>query len=543
MKRIRNVKFRILTILVVITAIPVSACAVRGSDTASDAAATKPGTVNSPASNDGAVYLIPQAAEYEKHPGSYTLTADTTICVTGDDEKEIQETAQVGEYLASLISPSTGYEPEVVKSISPSGGGILLTAKDDGKVSDAGGYRIKVTEQNITLSADNPEGLFHGVQTLRQLLPAEIEKDSLTGGVDWTIDCAAIIDYPVYRWRGMMLDTARNFISVENVKRMIDLMAGYKMNTLHLHLSDDQGWRIEIKSWPELAAIGGSSAADGGTGGYYTQEQYADIVEYAQSRYITVVPEIDMPGHTNAALASYGELNPDGRKAKPYTGTDVGFSTLMCNEEITYAFIDDVIRELAALTPGEYIHVGGDEASSTSKEDYNTFMTRVNEIAASYGKKTIGWNPFDQAEGTSSESLLQCWQPDVSAALQKGMKLVISPPDKAYLDMKYHENTALGLQWAGYIPTDVSYCWNPTDYAPEGSIEGVECPLWSETIRTMEDLEFLAFPRLLSHAEIGWTQKDLRNWDDYKHRLAGHAIRMDYQKIGYYKDPSVSWIQ
>ncbi len=485
--------------------------------------------------------VIPKPANCSFTEETFILTDTASIYINGNNTEETDEIYNIGEYLSEKLKTSTGYPLSVIKSDAPSKGNIYLTTAGGDSSLGQEGYQLDITNSLVTLKAFTPEGLFRGIQTLRQLFPAAIEKNSLVTDTAWTLPAASITDYPAYPWRGMMLDTARHFIEVEDVKRTIDLIAQYKMNKFHMHLSDDQGWRIEIKSWPELTTIGGSSEVGGGRGGFYTQEEYSDIVNYAKERYITVIPEIDMPGHTNAALASYGELNPDGKKKELYTGIDVGFSSLMCRSEVTYAFVNDVIRELAALTPGDYIHIGGDEASSTSKEDYDYFIGRVNEIVSSYGKKTIGWNPFDTSPGTTSESLLQKWNPDSSAAEAKGMKMILSPPPKAYIDMKYDENTPLGLQWAGFIPTKTAYEWDPSDFAPSVHIAGIECPLWSETIKSMNDIEFLAFPRLPGHAEIGWTPKNLRNWKEYKLRLKVHGERMENQEINYYKDPDVSW--
>ncbi len=485
--------------------------------------------------------LIPKPVSCKTTGGSFTLTDAAALYVEGNSSAETEELYSVAEYLAGELRPATGYPLEVVKSSTPNTGGIRLTTM--GADPDLGdeGYRLKVTSDGVTLSAATAEGLFRGVQTIRQLLPAEIEKDGPVTGVAWTMPCVDSTDYPAYPWRGMMLDVARHFIQVEDVKRVIDWMAYYKMNQFHLHLTDDQGWRIEIKSRPELASIGGSTQVGGGAGGYYTQQEYAEIISYAKARYITVIPEIEMPGHCNAALASYGELNPDGKKKEPYTGIDVGFSSLMCRSEATYDFIEDVIGELAAITPGEYIHIGGDEASSTAAEDYSYFIGRVNKIVESHGKKAIGWNPFDTAEETTAEQLLQNWNGELSAALGKGMKMIMSPADKAYLDMKYDENTPIGLEWAGYSSTDDAYQWDPTYGKLKDSVLGIECALWSETIKDLDDIEYLTFPRLPGHAEAGWTPQRLRSWDEYKRRLASHGARMENQGIGFYKDPAVPW--
>lgn len=487
------------------------------------------------------ISVIPKPISCRETDGVFRLSPATEIIVNGRDTDETKALYVIAEYLIELLRPSTGYCLSIMKDIEPSAGSILLTTENPPTALGIEGYQLDITTDKVSLQASAPQGIFYGIQTLRQMLPPEIELTSLHTDTDWTIPCSSIQDYPAYEWRGMMLDVSRHFIQVQDVKKTIDHMAEFKLNTLHLHLSDDQGWRIEIKSWPDLVKIGGSSEVGGGAGGYYTQEEYVEIVEYAQDRFITIVPEIEMPGHSNAALASYGELNPDGNRKALYTGIEVGFSSFQCRSEATYQFLDDVIRELAALTPGEYIHIGGDEASSTSKEDYDYLITRVKEIVSSYGKKAIGWNPYETATGISSEDLLQNWSADADHAIRKNMKIIMSPPAKTYLDMKYYKNSPLGLEWAGYTNTEDAYEWDPTDYTPAGSVIGVEGALWSETIKNMEDIEYLAFPRLPGLAEIGWTPVGERNWKEYRIRLAQLGIRMDYQEINYYKDPDVPW--
>lgn len=485
--------------------------------------------------------IIPKPVELSRAQGSFTLTVNSKIYVQGKSSNETDEIYNVGQYLKDKLSPSTDFSLDVIKSDNPPEGSIYLTTVGGEEGLGSEGYHLDVTKDCVVLKAYTPEGLFRGIQTIRQMLPQDIEKSIVSAGKQWTMPCSSITDYPAYSWRGMMLDVARHFISVEDVKRTIDLIAGYKMNKFHMHLSDDQGWRIEIKSRPKLTEIGSSTEVDGGNGGYYTQEQYKEIVNYAMERYITVIPEIDMPGHCSAALASYGELNPDGQNAKLYTGIEVGFSTLLCRSEVTYKFIDDVIGELAAMTPGEYIHIGGDEAKSTTKEDYDYFINKVDKIVSSHGRKSIGWNPFDTALQGPTDAMLQVWNEGSDSAQSKGMKIILSPSDKAYIDMKYNDKTPIGLVWAGLVPTDKAYGWDPADYAPQKSIAGIECTLWSETIKNMGDIEYLTFPRLPGYAEIGWTPKNLRDWNEYKYRLKSHAIRMENQGINFYKDPAVPW--
>jgi hexosaminidase len=316
------------------------------------------------------------------------------------------------------------------------------------------------------------------------------------------------------------------------------------MNCFHMHLSDDQGWRVVIDSWPNLALIGGSTEVGGGAGGYYTQAEYADIVAYAQRRYITLIPEIDMPGHVNAAMASYAELNRDEVAPDLYAGTKVGFSSLCVDKEITYTFIDDVVRELAALTPGPYLHVGGDEAHATDADDYVRFIERVQAIVESHGKQMVGWEQIAKTD-LSSASVVQYWSEDLGQAIaQKGARVVMSPASKAYLDMQYETSTPLGLHWAAYVNVEEGYSWDPVtlvDGIPESNVLGVEAPLWSETLQTMDDIEFMAFPRLPGCAEIGWSPAAGRNWDEYRVRLGVHGPRLTAMGVNFYRSPLVPW--
>ncbi len=429
------------------------------------------------------------------------------------------------------------------------------------------GYELNVTEDQILIQANNTAGLFYGIQTLRQLLPEKIESKKVEKA-NWEISTGTIRDVPQYEWRGSMLDVARHFFSVNDVKRYIDLISMYKMNRLHLHLSDDQGWRIEIKSWPNLTAIGGSTQVGGGKAGFYTQEQYKEIVDYAAKRFVMIVPEIDLPGHINSALASYAELNMGPRikkegllpnpaqtsqdlTAKPvagqlYTGIEVGFSTLDYKKEITFKFVEDVIRELSAITPGPYIHIGGDEAAVTKKDDYIKFINRFKQIVSSNGKKMIGWEEIAQAD-IDSTVISQYWhsQQYTKMAADKGAKLIFSPSKKAYLDMQYDSSSRIGLHWAAYIEVDSSYQWSP-DQLIEGinheQILGVEAPLWSETVANMDDIEYLVFPRLPGIAEIGWSSPNQQNWDDYKQRLARQSRRWRELEINYYSSPLIQWV-
>lgn len=331
--------------------------------------------------------------------------------------------------------------------------------------------------------------------------------------------------------------------AMRHVKRYIDVLALYKFNRLHLHLSDDQGWRVEIASWPNLTTHGGSTAVGGGAGGFYTKQEYVDLIAYARDRFITIVPEIDVPSHINAALASYPELNCDGVAPPLYTGIDVGFSALCVDKEVTYRFLDDVVREIAAMTPGPYFHIGGDEVKKLTPAQYARFVERVQGIVQKHGKTAIGWDEIVHSTLLPT-TIVQYWRPDASIAPPAGTKLVLSPANKIYLDMKYDDATTLGLNWAGNVDVAVPYEWNPAALlkgVPETAILGVEAPIWSETVATLEDLEFLAFPRLAAVAEVAWSPQDARQWSEFRTRLGAQAPRWEALGINAYWSPKVDW--
>ncbi|MFC9241888.1 beta-N-acetylhexosaminidase [Streptomyces decoyicus] len=490
--------------------------------------------------------VIPAPASVRGGGEAFTLGEGTRIRVPGGSG----EAKKIAGHLAGLLRPATGYGLPVTTKDGRDGIVLRLGGSGTKGLGDEG-YRLTSGGRAVTISAARPAGLFHGVQTLRQLLPPDVERQRDRPG-PWRIAGGTIADSPRYAYRGAMLDVSRHFFTVAQVKRYIDQLAMYKINKLHLHLSDDQGWRIAIKSWPRLATYGGSTQVGGGPGGYYTKDDYREIIRYAAARYLTVVPEIDMPGHTNAALASYAPLNCNGQAPPLYTGTSVGFSSLCVPKKETYDFVDDVLRELAALTPGRYLHIGGDEAHSTSHEDYVTFMDKVQPVVAKYGKTVVGWHQLTGAHPAKG-AIAQYWGYDktgaaerrqVADAARNGTRLVLSPADRAYLDMKYDKNTPLGLSWAGYVGVERSYDWDPGSYlqdAPADSVLGVEAPLWSETLSTSAHIEYMAFPRLPGIAELGWSPASTHDWDDYKVRLAAQGPRWDALGIGYYRSPEVPW--
>ncbi|HPB13698.1 MAG TPA: beta-N-acetylhexosaminidase [Bacteroidales bacterium] len=482
--------------------------------------------------------IIPKPVSVTATGEAFSLNSKTAIFVDAGSD----EILRTGQYLADKLNATTGLAISVNEAqAEPGKGSIFLTLSGADQSLGEEGYTLDITRQKVKLTAVNPAGLFRGIQTIRQIAL----KDTLSAKGLFMIPTGTISDKPEYSYRSMMLDVSRHFFGVEDVKQVIEYLAFYKINTFHMHLSDDQGWRIEIKSWPNLTIHGGSTQVGGGKGGFYTQEQYSDIVKFAADRYITIVPEIDMPGHTNAALSSYPELNCDGKAPDLYTGTTVGFSSLCTRKEITYQFIDDVVREICALTPGPFFHIGGDESHSTKVDDYIYFVNRVQDIVAKYGKRVVGWDEIALST-LKPNSVAQCWANEENAkkAIAQGAKVLMAPAKKTYIDMKYDSTTHIGLHWAAFIEVDDNYNWDPASYIPgvtKDNIIGIEAPLWAETISTLEDIEYLTFPRLPGVAEIGWTPVSLRNWDEYKFRLADHARFFEEMGINYYKSPRVPW--
>ncbi|MBT2449508.1 beta-N-acetylhexosaminidase [Streptomyces sp. ISL-43] len=523
---------RTLAALLVLAVVPAAAScgAARGDD-------ARPGD-KAPAALAPYQRLLPAPASAHAEGPGYAFGPGTVIRTGLDGDEEVR---RVGELLAEQLRGPSGLPLPVVDGAE--GDGIRLRLDEEAEGAGEEGYRLEAGSGGVTLTARTPAGLFHAGQTLRQLLPVS-GPGTVPGGT--------VTDAPRFAYRGAMLDVARHFFSVEQVKRYVDQLAQYKVNTLHLHLTDDQGWRIAIDSWPRLAEYGGAGEVGGGPGGHWTKDDYRELVAYAGERYVDVVPEIDMPGHVNAAQAAYAELNCDGKARERYTGIKVGFSSLCVGKERTYEFIDQVLGELAELTPGKYLHIGGDEAHSTPAADYAAFMDRAQAVVARHGKTVVAWHQLATARPADG-AVLQYWGHDrtpaperaaVAAAAKAGHPVILSPADRLYLDMKYDKATKPGLAWAGYVPVRRSYDWNPGAYlagVPESAVLGVEAPLWTETVATRLDLEYMAFPRVLGLAELGWSPAAGRDWDSYRLRLAAQGARLDSQEVNYYRAPDVPW--
>jgi hexosaminidase len=482
-------------------------------------------------------------------PASVALGSAERFAITKDTVIEISaaqpDLQRIARELADLLRPALDTTLPV-RNGGPQAAPntIRLQVSPAGQGDTNEGYDLTATTSGVSIVASTPAGVFYGVQTLRQLLPWSVElRGARPHAV--TVPTGKITDRPRFAWRGAMLDVARHFFAPRDVKRYIDLLASYKFNRLHLHLSDDQGWRIEIGAWPNLTKHGGSTAVGGGPGGFYTKQDYRELVAYARDRFIMIIPEIDMPSHINAALASYPELNCNGVAPQLYTGIEVGFSNFCLEKEITYKFIDDVVREIAAMTPGPYFHIGGDEVKTLTPDQYKQFIERVQGIVEKHGKQTIGWDEIAHATLRPS-TVIQYWRPDASITPPPTTKLVLSPANKIYLDMKYFDATVLGLNWAGNVDVAVPYEWNPATLlpkVPESAILGVEAPIWSETLVSMADLEYMAFPRLAAVAEVGWSAQEARQWTEFRTRLGAQAPRWTALGINAYWSPKVDWVR
>ncbi|WP_081898352.1 beta-N-acetylhexosaminidase [Herbidospora cretacea] len=464
--------------------------------------------------------LVPYPASVTRLEQGFTLEPGDTVTSA--------ETA-VAAQLAGGVRADTGLE----LTTGPEG---RIRLDLDAPQAGPEGYELTVGPDGARISAATPEGLFRGAQTFRQLARER------------TIPGVRVSDRPRYAWRGAMLDVARHFRPVADVKRFLDLMAAYKLNVLHLHLTDDQGWRIAVPGWPNLTTVGASTEVGGGPGGFYTAADYREIVRYAEERFIRVVPEVDVPGHTNAALASHPELTCDGVAPEPYTGIKVGFSALCPGKPETTRFLNDVLTELAALTPGHHLHIGGDEVEKLSEREYAQIVELAAQAVTANGKRVVGWQEAG-ATALPPYSLVQYWQTnggpeDVEHAVAQGAKVIMSPASRVYLDMKYDDTTRIGQTWAGTTEVDDAYDWDPAtliDGIGDDRIEGVEMALWTETVVTMNDVELLTFPRLPAIAEVAWTPQSQRSFAAFAARLAPMATVWDRWEVDYHRSPRISW--
>jgi hexosaminidase len=464
--------------------------------------------------------LLPLPLVIELGAGSLTLTAQSRI-VIGSGIGGFDHTVN---HLIGDVQKATGLHLARAAVATP--GDITLRLDGDLAAHGEEGYELFIGTDGATLRAGHPHGLWNGTRTLVQLF-AHLPDDA-------RLPAVRIVDRPRYAWRGAMLDVARHFFSVDQVLRFIELIARFKINRLHLHLTDDQGWRLAIDGWPTLTNIGGSTATGHGSGGWFSRSDYTEIVAHAARHFITIVPEVDMPGHTNAALASVPALNLTGTSPPLYTDiprdlASVGFSSLHLAAPATRHFITDVIAQLAADTPGKYLHIGGDEANATDAAEYCAFIELLQREVHSHGKQLVGWEEVANA-ALLPGAIVQHWlHGDVVRRAPGSARFVMSPSGHTYLDMKHTPGCRVGRRWAGCIDVDTAYGWDPATLI-EGigndRIEGVEAPLWTEKVATFEDVQHLCFPRLACLGEVGWTAQHLRSWDAFRPRLAVHADRL-----------------
>lgn len=515
------------------------------------------------------ISIIPEPAYIADGKGEFVLNKQTVIIAPlGDTALN-----QLAQMFVQWITPATGFDLKIKNKAGSSEKQIRLVLNSSSKdVKGAEGYALEVTSGSITLTARHAGGIFYGLQTLRQLLPAAIENKTVQSA-SWIIPAVRITDHPRFGWRGLLLDVSRHFFSKAFVKAYIDQMARYKYNVLHWHLTDDQGWRIEIKAFPKLTAVGAwrvprmgqwwtydqprkdEEATDGG---FYTQEDIKEIVAYARERNVAVLPEIDVPGHSLAAIAAYpylsatGYIYPVNPGSKFYNILD---NTLNPADEQVYEFLDKVFEEIAALFPNEYIHIGGDECTKAfwrksaevqafmqqkgikdENELQSYFIKRVESILKAKGKKLIGWDEILEG-GLAPEATVMSWRGmkgGIEAAKQ-GHKVVMTPAQKAYLDL-YQGDPALEPDTYSMLRLKTSYQWNPVpDSVNPSLILGGQGNLWTESVPTGRHAEYMTWPRGLALAEVFWSSESKQSWKYFQTKLEPHFVRFDNAGINYSK--------
>jgi len=484
--------------------------------------------------------LVPAPLSVVPGTGPSFVFAPGVSLVTGPSPDEIS----LGVLAADLIGRDSGFPLELLMGLDGVGPALVIVLDADAgpRAADvAERYCLTVTHESVALRAPRVAGLVRGLATLRQLV---------TRGESGLLEVAAVVieDAPRFAWRGLSLDVVRHFLSVEDVLLVLEIMADHKLNVLHLHLTDDQGWRIALATRPLLTERSAQSEVGDGPGGFYTAEDYATLLAFAAARHITIVPEIDIPGHVNAALHAYAELTPSGIAPAAYTGIEVGFSRLHRDVPATRAFLTDVFTELAELTPGAYVHLGGDEVEGLEPDERAWFVRTVSNALRAAGKTPVGWQEIAGLE-LEPGTVVQYWDTRLPAApmlaaAAAGARVLLSPGSRVYLDMKYDASTTLGLDWAGYVELRDSYDWEPAELIeglPLDAIIGVEAALWTETITTRDELTLMLLPRLAAVAEVAWSVAENRDWERFRARVAGLATRWDDAGVVWRRSPQVDW--
>jgi len=517
------------------------------------------------AANTNMPAIVPLPRKLEGREGEFRLRPETQIVVDTASQK-------TGRYLSERLHQATGYSFKFETNAAR--GDILLTTKDANQDLGPEGYELTVTPGGVVIRAPEQAGMFYGVQTLQQLLPPEIFSSNVVRNVEWRIPCVHIADRPRFKWRGFMLDVSRHFYNKEEIKHVLDLTALHKLNTFHWHLVDDQGWRIEIRKHPKLTQVAAwrdgvgfgldpkSATAygpDGRYGGFYTQDDIREVVAYAAARHITIVPEIEMPGHSTAALAAYPQFSCAGG---PFTVELQGgvFHGVYCagNDE-TFAFLQDVLAEVISLFPGKFIHIGGDEAPKdnwqkcpkcqarmkadglkTEHELQSYFIRRIEKFINAQGRRLIGWSEIAEG-GLAQNAAVMDWIGGAVEAASDGHDIVMSPTGFCYFDYyqardQASEPRAIG----GFLPLQRVYAFEPmpTNLPPQfqSHILGAQGNLWTEYIPSVQHVEYMTLPRLCALAEVVWSPKETRNWEDFTRRLRVHEQRLDQMYVNYRRE-------
>jgi hexosaminidase len=511
--------------------------------------------------------IIPLPKELKQSEGNFPLSSETKLVLMNDAFK-----SEV-DYLNTQLKTSQGFELQIVNTL-PSDGNYIIVLSPDKKTGSNEAYELSINPNQIMLSAENNQGLFYGIQTLVQLLP--IEKLA-----DVKIPCVQISDAPSYQWRGMHLDCSRHFFTKEEVKKYIDYLAMYKFNVFHWHLTDDQGWRIEIKKYPLLTSVGSqrketligkptfdkegkpssTDKYDGKSyGGFYTQEEIKEVVAYAKSKHITIVPEIEMPGHSLAALAAYPQYSCTGGPFETFTRWGVSDDVYCAGNDETFSFIENILTEVMTLFPSEYLHIGGDECVKerwkvcakcqkriadehlkNENELQSYFITRIEKFVNAKGKKIIGWDEILEG-GLAPNAAVMSWrgtQGGIAAAKQKHY-VVMTPGKPCYFDhYQSKDKTKEPMAIGGFNPLDSVYAYNPTPKnltAEEATfIMGAQANVWTEYIIDFSQVEYMSMPRMAALSESLWTPKTKKNYKDFILRLKVHAKTLDKMGVNYAK--------
>jgi hexosaminidase len=510
--------------------------------------------------SDPSISVIPKPLSVKKESGSFVLSKSTMIVFDSD----VDGLQRIANDLAARLRTVTGYAIPVTDHLTDGADRtIVLTTVGDRKLG-LEGYRLNVTKKSVRIEASTPAGIFYGVQTLYQLLPPEIEMKGLASGTAWAVPCVRIQDVPRFSWRGMHLDVGRHFFAKDSVKRYIDLMASYKMNMFHWHLTEDQGWRIEIKKYPRLTSVGAwrrETMFDGVPhGGFYTQDDVREIVQYAKERFITVMPEIEMPGHSTAALAAYPNLSCSGGPFRVGTEWGVMNDVYCAGNEKTFQFMQDVIDEVVALFPGPFFHIGGDEcpklrwsnckrcqdriaAEGLKNEDelQSYFIKRVEKMLTARGKRLVGWDEILEG-GLAPNATVMSWRGIKGGieAARSGHDVVMTPTSYCYFDYYQGLNgepNAIG----GFLPIDTVYSYEPVPAelsAEEAKhVLGAQGNVWTEYIPNFRHVEYMATTRMMALSEVVWSARADRDFGDFLQRMIPHYKRLLIRDINHRVPP------